>query len=132
MPRLRLDELAPLVLAAAAADTVAAEIVDRQADEIVTMSRAALTRLDLLHESVEVVLGGGLLQSGNGRLLDRITAGLHEADPALAVKPAESPPVVGSALLGLDELRASPEAKERVRGELGVAVAGFEARDATR
>ena len=132
VPRLRLDELAPLVLAAAAADAVAAEIVDRQADEVVTMSRAALTRLDLLHESVEVVLGGGLLQSGNGRLLDRITAGLHEADPALAVKPAESPPVVGSALLGLDELRASPEAKERVRGELGVAVAGFEARDATR
>jgi hypothetical protein len=92
------------------------------------MARAALTRLDLLHEPVDVVLGGGLLQSGNGRLLDRITAGLQAAAPALSVKPAESPPVVGSALLGLDELGAPPEAKERVRAELGEAVAGFEAR----
>jgi N-acetylglucosamine kinase-like BadF-type ATPase len=131
VPQLRLDELVPLVFAIAVDDAVAAEIVDRQADEVVAMARAALTRLDLLHEPVEVVLGGGLLQSGNGRLLDRITAGLQAADPALAVKPAESPPVVGSALLGLDELGASAEAKERLRAELGEAVAGFEARDAT-
>jgi N-acetylglucosamine kinase-like BadF-type ATPase len=125
IPQLRLDELVPLVFAVAVEDAVAAEIVDRQADEVVAMARAALTRLDLLHEPVDVVLGGGLLQSGNGRLLDRITAGLHAADPALAVKPVESPPVVGSALVALDELGASREAKERVRAELGEAVAGF-------
>jgi N-acetylglucosamine kinase-like BadF-type ATPase len=128
VPQRRLHELTPVVFAAAANDAVAAEIVDRQADEVVAMARAALTRLDLLHEPVDVVLGGGLLQSGNGRLLDRITAGLQAAAPALSVKPAESPPVVGSALLGLDELGAPPEAKERVRAELGEAVAGFEAR----
>jgi N-acetylglucosamine kinase-like BadF-type ATPase len=128
VPQRRLHELTPVVFAAAANDAVAAEIVDRQADEVVAMARAALTRLDLLHEPVDVVLGGGLLQSGNGRLLDRITAGLHAAAPALSVKPAESPPVVGSALLGLDELGAPPEAKERVRTELGEAVAGFDAR----
>jgi N-acetylglucosamine kinase-like BadF-type ATPase len=122
VPQRRLDELVPLVFAAAPDDVVAGEIVDRQADEVVAMVRAALTRLDLLDEPVEVVLGGGLLQSGNGRLLDRVTAGLRTAGPALAVKPAESPPVVGSALVGLDELGASAEAKDRLRVELGKAV----------
>jgi N-acetylglucosamine kinase-like BadF-type ATPase len=128
VPQMRLDELVPLVFAAAAGDdAVAGEIVDRQADEVVAMASAALTRLELLPEPAEVVLGGGLLQSGNGRLLDRIAAGLRAVGPALAVKPAQSPPVVGSALVGLDELGATAEAKERARAELGEAVAGFEA-----
>jgi N-acetylglucosamine kinase-like BadF-type ATPase len=124
IPQRRLDELVPLVFVAAADDAVAAEIVDRQADEVVLMAGAALTRLGLLREGVDVVLGGGLLQSGNGRLLDRIGAGLHAIAPSLSVKPAESPPVVGSALVGLDELGASAEAKERVRLELGAALPG--------
>jgi hypothetical protein len=35
------------------------------------------------------------------------------------------PPIVGAALLGLDDLRAGPEARERARRELHAAVAGF-------
>jgi N-acetylglucosamine kinase-like BadF-type ATPase len=124
VPQRRLDELVPLVFAAAADDAVAGEIVDRQADEIVAMAGAALRRLELLQEPADVVLGGGLLQSGNGRLLDRVAAGLHAVGPALVVRPAESPPIVGSALVGLDELGAPPEAHARVRAELGEAIAG--------
>jgi N-acetylglucosamine kinase-like BadF-type ATPase len=124
VPQRRLDELVPVVFAAASDDAVAGEIVDRQADEIVAMAGAALRRLELLQEPADVVLGGGLLQSGNGRLLDRIAAGLHAVGPALAVKPAESPPIVGSALVGLDELGAPPEAHARVRAELGETIAG--------
>jgi N-acetylglucosamine kinase-like BadF-type ATPase len=127
VPGRRLDELAPLVFAAAADDAVAAEIVDRQADEVAAMARAALARLDLLQEPVDVVLGGGLLQSGDGRLLERVEAQLREAGPELFVHPSAAPPVAGSALVGLDELGAPAEAKERARAALGEAVAGLEA-----
>jgi N-acetylglucosamine kinase-like BadF-type ATPase len=121
-------ELAPLVLAAAADDAVAAEIVDRCALEVVAMARAALTRLGLLDQPAHVVLGGGLLQSGNARLLDGIEAGLHELGPQLVIDAAVSPPIVGAALLGLDELGAGAEAQARLRRELGEAAQGLEAR----
>jgi hypothetical protein len=35
-----------------------------------------------------------------------------------------SPPIVGAALLGLDAIGASPEAQQRTREELELAVAG--------
>jgi N-acetylglucosamine kinase-like BadF-type ATPase len=123
----RLGELPRLVFDAARDDAVAASIVDRLADEVVALARAALTRLDLTQEAVDVVFGGGLLQSGDARLLERIESGLRAVGPALSARPSASPPVVGSALLGLDELGATPEAKERARAELGSALAGLEA-----
>jgi N-acetylglucosamine kinase-like BadF-type ATPase len=122
----RLGELPRLVFDAARDDAVAASIVDRLADEVVALARAALTRLDLAQEALDVVLGGGLLQSGDARLLERIESGLRAVGPALSARPSASPPVVGSALLGLDELGASPEAKERARAELGPALAALE------
>ena len=122
-------ELAPVVLAAAADDAVAAEIVDRLAAEVVALIRAALTRLDLVDEPTHVVLGGGLLQSGDERLLRGIETRLHELGPRLLIDAAVSPPIVGSALLGLDELGAGPEAQERLRRELGEAVERFETRE---
>ena len=76
----------------------------------------------LVDEPAEVLLGGSLLQSGNSRLTKRIEAGLHEVGPALTVRVAVSPPIVGAALLGLDELGADREAQERLRRELGAAV----------
>jgi N-acetylglucosamine kinase-like BadF-type ATPase len=121
-------ELAPLVLAAADDDAVAAEIVDRCAVEVVAMAQAALTRLGLLNEPAHVVLGGGLLQSGNARLLAGIVVGLHQVGPQLVIDAAVSPPIVGAALLGLDELGAGAEAQARLRRDLGEAAAGLEAR----
>ncbi len=111
--------LAPLVLTEAEHDEVAREIVDRLAAEVVTMARTALRRLGLGATDAEVVLGGGLLQSGNGRLLHGVEAGL----PGLSVHVSPSPAVVGAALVGLDELEATPAAATRVRAELGSAVA---------
>ena len=118
IPWPRLGELAPLVFEAAQSDAVAAEIVDRQAAEVVAFVRAAVHRLGLAEDEVEVVLGGGVLQAGNARLLDGIEAGLREVGPGLLVHVATSRPIVGSVLLGLDRLGASPDAYERARGEL--------------
>lgn len=121
----RLGELAPLVLAAAETDEVAAELVDRQAAEVVAFVRAAVRRLELSDGEVEVVLGGGVLQSGNGRLLAGIEAGLREVAPGLVPRVASSRPIVGAVFAGLDRLGALPEAYERARAELDRATASL-------
>jgi N-acetylglucosamine kinase-like BadF-type ATPase len=113
-----LRTLAPLTFESAETDAVAASIVDRLADEVATMAVTTLVRLGLVDEPVEVVLGGGLLQAGNERLLQQVEERIHSAGPALRVKVAEVPPIVGAALLALDELGASAEAQERLRSEL--------------
>jgi len=126
IPMRRVVELAPVVLDEAATDPVAAEIVDRLASEVVALARVALTRLELTQDPVEVLLGGGVLQQGDGRLVDAIDAGLRDVGPAITVRATASRPIVGAALLGLDELEAGPEAQERVRRELGQAVERLE------
>ena len=118
----RVIELAPLVLAEAPRDLVAAGIVERLVAEVVALARVALTRLGLEHDPVEVLLGGGLLQSADGRIVDEIAAGLREVGPAIAVRATRSPAIVGAALLGLDDLGADREAQARLRRELGAAV----------
>jgi N-acetylglucosamine kinase-like BadF-type ATPase len=120
----RLEELPPVVFAEAEDDAVAAEIVDRLASEVVALARVALERLELEGEPAEVLLGGGLLQATNGPLIGEIQAGLHEAAPAAVVRQAAWPPIVGAALLALDELGADSDAQDRLRSELAVPVEG--------
>jgi N-acetylglucosamine kinase-like BadF-type ATPase len=99
----RVVELAPVVFAEAARDAVAAEIVDRLAQEVVTMVRVTLERLDLRGE-----------------------AGVKDTAPAAKVRVTSSPPIVGAALLGLDELGAGEEAQQRLRRELAEVFPGIE------
>jgi N-acetylglucosamine kinase-like BadF-type ATPase len=122
----RVVELAPVVFAEARRDAVAAAIVDRLADEVVTMIRVTLERLELRGEPVEIALGGGLMQSGDPGLIGAIEAGVKEIAPAATVHVTSSPPIVGAALLGLDELEAGPEAQERLRRELAEVFPGVE------
>jgi N-acetylglucosamine kinase-like BadF-type ATPase len=122
----RVIELAPLVLAEAADDAVAAEIVQRLASEVIALARVALTRLGLTGEPVEVLLGGGVLQDVDGDLLAAIDAGLREAAPAVRVRPTAQPAIVGAALLGLDQLGTGVEGQGRVRRELGDAFSRLE------
>jgi N-acetylglucosamine kinase-like BadF-type ATPase len=117
IPERRVIELAPLVLAEAADDAVAAEIVRRLAAEVVALARVALKRLDLTDEPVEVLLGGGVLQDAHGDLLAAIADGLREHAPKATVRPTAAPAIVGAALLGLDELAADAGAQRRLRGE---------------
>jgi N-acetylglucosamine kinase-like BadF-type ATPase len=126
IPQKRLGELPRAVFAEAGQDEVAAAIVQRLADEVVALARVALERLDLTEEPVEVLLGGGLLRPGNGTLESAIETGLQEVGHAITVRNTESPPIVGAALLGLDELGADAQAQERARRELDEAVAALE------
>ena len=126
VPLRRVTELPPVVFAEADHDAVAAEIVARVATEVATLAHVALQRLELELEPTELLLGGGLLQSADGRLADAIEAQLREVAPVLRVRKARSAPIVGAALLGLDELGASEEAQERLREELGAAIQQLE------
>jgi N-acetylglucosamine kinase-like BadF-type ATPase len=122
----RVIELAPVVLAEASDDAVAAEIVQHLASEVVALARVALTRLDLTKQPVEVLLGGGVLQDIDGDLLKAIDLGLREAAPAVTVRPTASAAIVGAALLGLDRLGADAAVQARLRGELGMAFSQLE------
>jgi N-acetylglucosamine kinase-like BadF-type ATPase len=118
----RLVDLAPVVLDEAARDAVAAGIVERLAAEVVDFARAAVHRLGLADEPVDVFVGGGLLQSGDARLIGSIDRGLRGVGPALTMHVVSSPPIVGAALLALDAAGAAPDARERGRRELAAAV----------
>jgi N-acetylglucosamine kinase-like BadF-type ATPase len=119
LPLARVTELAPLVLAEAATDPAAAEILDRLVEEITVLVRISLKRLGLTDDPVEVLLGGGLVHAADGSLVSAVAQRVSSVAPAATVKSTSSPPVVGAALLGLDGLGADAGARERLRRELG-------------
>jgi N-acetylglucosamine kinase-like BadF-type ATPase len=120
----RLVELAPLVLAEADGDEVAAGILKRLVEETVLFATAALNQLDLAGKDVHVVLGGGVLRFGPAELADGVAEGVLAVAPRANVSVVGSPPVVGAALLALDQVGASDAAKARAREELDGAVDG--------
>jgi N-acetylglucosamine kinase-like BadF-type ATPase len=115
----RLAELAPLVFQAAMdGDALAQDIVNRQADEIVTMAGASIRRLRMTKLDVEVVLGGGIFRNRDPAFFERIREGLLRIAPASSIVPLSAPPVVGAALIGLDLVGARPAAWRRLRAAL--------------
>ena len=115
--RRRLTELAPLVFAEADGDAVSAGIVARLAAEIVALVRVALERIGPVEEPADVVLGGGLMQARNPRLLAAIEGGLAELGVPHTLGVVDAPPVVGAALRALDALGATPSALARLRSD---------------
>jgi N-acetylglucosamine kinase-like BadF-type ATPase len=110
----RLAELAPAVIVAAEnGDAVAWSLIDLLATEIVLMTLRTLN--DLGVKEADVVLGGGMLQSGEGLLYDLVTERLPLGARAV---PARDEPVLGAALAALDAAGASADAKTRLREEL--------------
>lgn len=113
----RRHELTPVLFATAAAgDTVARSLVDRMADEVVAMSTVALDRLGLLDEAAPVLLGGSVLAARHPQLDDRIRESLADRAPKAVARVVAARPVLGAALLGLDQVGAPTEVHARVRG----------------
>jgi N-acetylglucosamine kinase-like BadF-type ATPase len=123
IPMSRVVELAPVVLGEAESDSVAASIVARLEEEILALIRVAVERLEMANAPVEILLGGGLVRSSDSRLVRAVRAGLEDVVPEATVRATSAPPIVGAALLGLDEVDSSAEAQRRLRRELGDAYA---------
>jgi N-acetylglucosamine kinase-like BadF-type ATPase len=103
-------DFGPVVFRAAAdGDQVAGGIVDSMADEVVTMVATLLRRMDVLDAEVDVVLGGGTLQGGHARLLDRIDDGLQAVAPSARITVLDVPPACG-AVVGAMQLAGAPPA----------------------
>ncbi|MDF5756734.1 BadF/BadG/BcrA/BcrD ATPase family protein [Spongiactinospora sp. TRM90649] len=119
LPQSRLNELArPLLAAARDGDKVALALVERQAEEVVVLAEVAMRRLDLLGTPTEVVLGGGVLTARDPLLNGLVDSGLAQRAPNAKAVIADVPPIAGAALLGLDQLGAPQEAKDRLRAAL--------------
>src|SRR6266566_4157243 len=115
----RLSEGAPLVFqAAGAGDRVAQALIEEIVEEIVVTANAAIRRLRLTQRDVHVVLGGGVLRAADDKLIARITAGVRRQAPQAQILHLEAPPVLGAALIGLDELDATAGARARLRSKL--------------
>jgi N-acetylglucosamine kinase-like BadF-type ATPase len=116
IPRRRLHELVPVLLrVAASGDGLAAAVVERQAEEVFLLARAALDRLNLRDQPTDVVLGGGVLATRHPLLMGGILTRLAAYAPTVNVLVVDDPPVIGAALLGLDSLAAPPDAEIAAR-----------------
>ncbi len=116
----RKHEMVPLLFrVAAGGDPVAVRIVRRQADEVAALASVALDRLGLLGEETAVVLGGGVLAARHPLLMDAIADRLAAAAPKAVPHVVTAPPVLGAALLGLDQLAATRAAHARLRRYYG-------------
>lgn len=115
----RLGELAPIVVAAAEADDLAAiEILNRQADEVVAFASAAIRRLRMVRLSAPVVLGGSILAALSPSFVARIEAGVQRVAPMAHCDVCYDRPVVGAALAALDLAGAGHAAGRRLRALL--------------
>jgi N-acetylglucosamine kinase-like BadF-type ATPase len=115
----RLSELPPIVFkAAGGGDEVSRRLIDQVADEVVANATAAIRRLRVTSLDVEVILGGGVIRSGDRRFLNRIKAGILAAAPRAMIRRLDSPPVLGAAFIGLDKVGASRAARSRLRSAL--------------
>jgi N-acetylglucosamine kinase-like BadF-type ATPase len=111
--------VAPIVFRAARrGDDVARGLIGMVADEVVATANAAIRRLRITTRTFDVILGGGLFRSGDGRLLARVRDGINEVAPRAVMRRLGAPPVLGAALMGLDATRAGAAARERLSSKL--------------
>lgn len=121
----RLAELARVLLdAAAGGDAESQAASDVLADEVVTFAVAAITRLGVAGEAVEVVLGGGIFDTTHQGFHDRVAHGITAVAARAQLVRLVAPPVLGAALLGLDALGATDTAKSRLSSALGTGPSG--------
>ena len=123
IPQRRLERLAPTVFAEASHDPVAAEILERLVREVAAMARVAIERLGIEREPVEVLLGGGVLQNGDGPLIDCIAASLQRRRAVDLRPPHRLAADRGRGAARARRPRSGPAAQARLREELGAAVA---------
>jgi N-acetylglucosamine kinase-like BadF-type ATPase len=118
LPDERLGELARVVFANAPSDQVADGILQRLIDEVIAFAGATLRRLALTDADADVVLGGGLIRAAPVDVIGRIATGVRAIAPSANVRVAPVAPIVGAALLALDDLGVAAEVRARASATL--------------
>jgi N-acetylglucosamine kinase-like BadF-type ATPase len=125
----RLSDLAPLAFETAReGDAAAGAIIDRLVGELVAMGRALIRRLGLGGLDPEVVLAGGVFKTDHESFFERLEAGILEAAPRASIHRLTAPPVLGTALIGLDRLAPDGATPAAVEARLRAALEAWSAR----
>jgi N-acetylglucosamine kinase-like BadF-type ATPase len=118
---------APIVLAEAeTGDAVATEIVRHAGDALGDSAAVAIRRLQMEHETFDVVLAGGLFRGVSQLLRDAIAGAVQAAAPAARLVRLGSPPVAGAGLLALEMIGERPTSQLRLKLSEACAIAAQE------
>lgn len=121
VPRIRLYDVVPVLFRVAReGDKIADTILERQAEEVVTMARVVLGRAGLLHLPTEIVLGGGVLAAREEPLDSRVLHGLADELPLATPVFPGGPPITGAVLATLEVVLGALDSgvSARVRSQL--------------
>ena len=88
------------------------------ADEVIAFVGATIKRLGLQRRDAEVILGGGIFLALDGPFHARIENGIHAVASRARIRRLDAPPVVGAALLGLDQLAVDGGGAAAIRSSL--------------
>jgi len=101
-------------------DEIAVSLLDRQAHEVALMARELLRQLDLEGTETAVVLGGGVLTSGDPLLTRLVKKQLAAEAPKAVITFNDVPAIAGAVLLGFDYLGITRAAEDRLRSQLRI------------
>jgi N-acetylglucosamine kinase-like BadF-type ATPase len=119
LPMNAIHVLTPLLFEVAdTGDEVAGALIRRQVGEILAQHRVAADRLGLRTAPHALVLGGGVLRAQHPLLHDQVVAGARAQSPQVEISVVNAPPVVGAALLALDELGTAGTAEATIRAAM--------------
>jgi N-acetylglucosamine kinase-like BadF-type ATPase len=125
----RLTELSPVVFRAAAqGDAIARGILTRLSTELVAMATALIRRLHLTRLDPEIVLAGGVFHGEDPTFYAEIEAGVRAVAPRARIVRLAAPPVLGSALIGLDRLSKDGSTPPDVDAHLRTALVAWRGR----
>ena len=103
-----LIKLVPLLFEAAEADDLPAKkLIIQLAEEVAVTANALIRRLALEQTDVEVGLAGGVFKGKGSLLVETITNNIHQVAPAAQILKTRYEPVVGAALLALENANIS-------------------------
>ncbi len=113
IPNVKTKDLAPIAFEVAAeGDLVALSLLKKFGYDMAKYVVAGLKKFNLLKLELDVVLSGGIFKCKVPILKEAVATFIHQYAPKVNIIEARFEPVVGAALLGLDEYYSSPLPEE--------------------
>ena len=104
-----LKDICPILFATASqGDEVARNVISTFARDVSRYMLAGIRKYQLQETEIEIVLSGGVFKARSSLLLNTIASEIHQVAPKARMIEALYEPVVGAALLVLDEILGRP------------------------